>query len=98
MKIFFAGTPAIAVPTLEALNASPDIEIVGVLTNPDRPVGRGRHYESTPVKAKALDLKLRVYQPESLAEDFFDVIRFCRPQLLVVFAYGKIFSQDFFSL
>ena len=98
MKIFFAGTPAIAVATLEALNASPNIEIAGVLTNPDRPAGRGRHPEPTPVKAKALDLKLRVYQPESLDEDFFDVIRFCRPQLLVVFAYGKIFSRDFLSL
>lgn len=98
MKILFAGTPEIAVPTLEALLRSPDVEIVGVLTNPDRPVGRGNRVESSPVKRKALEVGLRVYQPEKLDETFFDVIRFLLPELLVVFAYGKIFSSHFLAL
>lgn len=98
MKILFAGTPEIAVPSLDALIRSPDAEIVGVLTNPDRPVGRGNRIESSPVKRKALESGLHVYQPEKPDEKFFDVIRFLRPDLLVVFAYGKIFSSDFLAL
>lgn len=98
MRIFFAGTPEIAVPSLEALVRFPDVKVVGVLTNPDRPVGRGNRIELSPVKRKALEIGLRVYQPEKLDEGFFDVIRFLQPDLLVVFAYGKIFSSDFLTL
>lgn len=98
MRILFAGTPEIAVPSLEALCKSPHIEVAGVLTNPDRPVGRGQHLEPTPVKKKALELGLRVFQPEKIDGDFFDQIRFLRPQLLVVFAYGKIFTESFLTL
>lgn len=98
MKILFAGTPEIAVPSLEALIQSSEAEVVAVLTNPDRPVGRGHQIEASPVKRKALEAGLRVYQPEKPDESFFDVIRFLRPDLLVVFAYGKIFSADFLSL
>lgn len=98
MKILFAGTPEIAVPSLEALIASPGTDVVAVLTNPDRPVGRGRRIEASPVKQKALEAGLRVYQPEKPDEDFYDVVRFLRPDLLVVFAYGQIFPEDFLLL
>jgi len=66
MRLVFMGTPSAVVPVLEGLVAVEDIQVVGVFTPPDRPRGRGRTPEMPPVKARALDLGLRVYQPDSL--------------------------------
>ena len=96
MKIFFAGTPEIAVPSLERLASV--YEICGVLTNPDRPKGRKGKIEPTPVKAKALELGLDVFQPEKLGEDFIDQIKNLSPDILVTFAYGKIFRKNFLDV
>ena len=96
MKLLFAGTPEIAVPTLVAL--ADCHEICGVLTNPDRPSGRGRKTEYSPVKEKALELGLKVFQPERLNGEFRDVIRELKPDLLAVVAFSKIFGPKFMEL
>jgi len=95
MNILFAGTPEIAVPSLEALvTAGHGVE---VLTNPDAPSGRGGRHGPSPVKARALDLGLRVHQPEKLdgnARALFEG----RFDLLVSFAFGRIFGPLFLGL
>ncbi len=96
MRIFFAGTPEIAVPSLERLALS--FEICGVLTNPDRPKGRSGGVEPTPVKAKAAELGLKVFQPEKIDNDFCRTVEELSPDVLVTFAYGKIFRKDFLSI
>ena len=65
LRVAFAGTPQFAVPALEALRASRHT-IVGVLTQPDRPKGRGRQLTPSPVKALALSAGLPVFQPDTL--------------------------------
>jgi methionyl-tRNA formyltransferase len=90
LRIAFAGTPAFAVPALDALAASRH-ELVGVLTQPDRPAGRGRVLTASAVKQRALQLGLSVSQPERLAtaEQRAPLLAW-RPELLVVIAYGLI--------
>ncbi|MFP4362810.1 MAG: methionyl-tRNA formyltransferase [Spirochaetia bacterium] len=96
MRIFFAGTPEIAVPSLEALQG--EHEIVGVLTNPDSKKGRGRKLSASPVKQAALVNNLAVFQPERLHKEFYKTVEDLKPELLVVVAYGKIFRQSFLDL
>lgn len=96
MKIFFAGTPEIAVKSLEAVAGR--YEVCGVLTNPDRPAGRKGLLKQSPVKEKALSLGLTVYQPEKPDSGFIDSVRALSPDILVTFAYGRIFKKDFLSL
>ena len=96
MNIFFAGTPEIAVPTLEKLASVYDV--CGVLTNPDRPKGRKGIITPSPVKAKAVELGLDVYQPEKLDKEFVETVKKLNPDILVTFAYGKIFKKDFLDI
>ena len=88
MKIIFAGTPDFAVPTLAALIAA-DHEVVLVLTQPDRPAGRGMKLKASPVKELALQHGLPVYQPEKLktAESQAPVAA-VEADVMVVAAYG----------
>ena len=65
LRVAFAGTPEFAVPTLRALAHSPHA-LVGVLTQPDRPAGRGREFKASPVKRLALELALPIAQPAGL--------------------------------
>jgi methionyl-tRNA formyltransferase len=95
MTILFAGTPEIAVPCLEALVA--DGHRVEVLTNPDAPTGRGGKTTAPPVKVRALELGLIVHQPERLGADARATLE-GRFDLLVSFAYGKIFGPLFLGL
>jgi len=93
VRIVFAGTPDFAVPTLEALTAS-DHVVTGVVTNPDRPSGRGSEPEAPPVKRLAVDRDLPVYQPDEIdtratAEQFDD----WEPEAMVVAAYGQILPK-----
>ncbi|RKX86534.1 MAG: methionyl-tRNA formyltransferase [Spirochaetes bacterium] len=96
MRVVFAGSPEIAVPSLEkvALN----FDIVGVLTNPDKVTGRGRKIKFNPVKTKAVELNLNVLQPHSLNSEVRNTIISLKPDILVVFAYGKIFGPKFLSM
>jgi methionyl-tRNA formyltransferase len=90
LRIAFAGTPEFALPALEALARSPH-HLVGVLTQPDRPSGRGRHLKPSPIKRAAVELAVPIEQPESLHDPSSrDVLRAWRPDVLVVVAYGLI--------
>src|SRR6056297_77138 len=96
MRVLFAGTPEISVPSLEEI--SKRHTIVGVLTNPDRPRGRGRAPSASPVKEKALELGLPVYQPPTLKREAREVLAPLRAEVLAVYAYGRIFGPKFLSL
>jgi methionyl-tRNA formyltransferase len=90
LRIAFAGTPEFALPALDALAASPH-ELVGVLTQPDRPAGRGRALTPSPVKQRALELGLPLAQPAHLkAAADRAAVESWRPELLVVVAYGLL--------
>ena len=89
MKIVFAGTPALAIPTLTALLDSAH-EVSLVVTQPDRPAGRGRKLVAPPVKTIALSRGIPVIQPSSINNpESVEAIRDVQPDAIVVFAYGK---------
>lgn len=92
MKLLFLGTADFACPTLEALLASRH-ELLGVVTQPDRPKGRGQKRIPTPVKSIALRAHLPVYQPEKIRDPaFLKILQSLGPDLMVVVAYGQILS------
>jgi len=96
MRVLFCGSPLFAVPSLEAIAANH--EVLGVLTNHDRSAGRGKHSQQTPVKAKALELGLPLFQPERIDNVFINLIKNLNPELLAVAAYGKIFKSNFLDI
>ena len=92
MKIVFAGTPAFAVPSLQA--AAQVGEVVAVYTQPDRPAGRGRGLQASPVKLEALKRGIPVLQPDTLrGKDAAATLRAFEPVVLVVVAYGLLLPQ-----
>jgi len=91
MKVLFAGTPDFAVPPLRALHK--EHEIVGVFTQPDAKVGRGKKLTPPIVKRVAQELGLDVYQPQSL-RDQVDLIKSLAPDVMVVVAYGVLLPQS----
>ena len=94
MKILFWGTPEFAVPSLRALSEEGH-DIVGVVTQPDRPAGRGRELRASAVKTETLDQSLGVLEPESArGDDFVQEIAGLRADLSVVVAYGQILSRE----
>jgi methionyl-tRNA formyltransferase len=98
LRIVFAGTPAFAVPALEALTASSH-RVVGVLTQPDRPRGRGRHVLPSPIKQLAQAGGVAAYQPTSLRGDEPQLwLRGLEPDALVVVAYGLILPPAILAL
>ncbi len=98
LRIAFAGTPQFALPALDALATSGQ-QLVGVLTQPDRPAGRGRALQASAVKQRALALGLPVAQPERLAsEEQRAALREWAPELLVVVAYGLILPPPVLAL
>jgi methionyl-tRNA formyltransferase len=99
LRVLFFGTPAFAVPTLDALLAAPDVVVVGVVTQPDKPRGRGQQVSASPVKARAESAGLPVLQPLKLAsEDFLDAARAFEPDLGVVAAYGRLLPEALLAL
>lgn len=89
-RIIFAGSPAFATPTLQML-CDRGHRPVAVLTQPDRPAGRGRHLSSSPVKQLALELDIPVLQPATLKTEATQAeLRALEPDLLVVVAYGLL--------
>ena len=96
MRILFAGSPEIAVPSLE--RTAGEHTVVGVLTNPDSTRGRGREACVTSVKSTARDLGLTILQPEKLDGAFREQVRALAPDLLVAVAYGRIFGPRFLEL
>ena len=107
VRVIFMGTPAFAVPSLRALgeHATPGdlwpggLALVGIVTRPDKPTGRGRQATYTPVKQFALDAGLPVYQPGPLRRpEALDLLRSLAPDLVVVAAFGQILPPDVLTL
>lgn len=93
MKIVFMGTPDFAVPTLEALVASEKHQVVAVVSQPDKPRGRGKKVQPTPVKEAALAHNIPVYQPARIKDEaFMDELEKIEADFFVVVAYGQILS------
>src|SRR6266481_2659465 len=91
MRIVFCGTPSFAVPTLKHLLAQKDFEIVGVITQPDRPRGRGGEVSFSPVKEAALAANVAVHQPEKIrAPQVQELLQRLAPDCIVIIAYGQI--------
>ena len=94
MKILFMGTPDFAVFSLRAL-ANTQHEIVAVITQPDKPKGRGYTLTPPPVKVAAGELSIPVYQPNTLKdEEFYKLLCQIDPDICVVVAYGKILPEN----
>ena len=92
MKIIFAGTPEFAVPALQAL-IDAGFDVVMVLTQPDRPAGRGMQLKASPVKQLALQHNLNIFQPESLkTAEVQAQIAAVQADVMIVAAYGLIIS------
>ncbi|MBN1824740.1 MAG: methionyl-tRNA formyltransferase [Candidatus Eisenbacteria bacterium] len=99
MRILFAGTPAFALPSLDAIAGASRHRLVGVLTRPDRPRGRGRKQEPPPVKARAEELGLPVLQPaRPSSEESLRSIRELAPEAVAVVAFGRILKPPFLAL
>ncbi len=93
MRVVFMGTPAFAVPTLRAL-VEAGHEVVSVLSQPDRPVGRGRRLTAPPVKVAALELGLDVFQPHRVKDpQAFGHLEAARADVFVVVGYGQIIPR-----
>jgi methionyl-tRNA formyltransferase len=98
MKIIFFGTPEFAVPSLDALIDSPH-QVVGVVTQPDKPRGRGQRVSASPVKARAESKNIPVFQPEKLRpQTFLDQMGALGADLGVVAAYGKILPETLLAI
>ncbi len=94
LQIVFCGTPAFAVPSLRHLAAQRDFQIEAVVTQPDRPRGRGQEAANLPVKEAALEAAIPVFQPEKIKSDAaFEYFQRLAPDAVVIIAYGQIIPQ-----
>jgi methionyl-tRNA formyltransferase len=94
LRIIFCGTPAFAVPSLRHLIAQSDLRVEAVVTQPDRPRGRGQEIATSPVKDVALAAGVPVFQPEKIKSDEgLDYFKRVAPDVVVIIAYGQIISQ-----
>lgn len=100
MKVIFFGTPQFAVPSLERLLEHPDIELLGVVTQPDKRRGRGNQLTPSPVKAVALAHQLPVWQPKRVKKsaETLTQLREAGADVFVVVAYGQILSQEILDM
>lgn len=99
MRIVFMGTPDFAVGSLQALCESGKHEILEVVTQPDRPKGRGNKLLQTPVKEYALAQGLTVYQPQKVkTPEFVELLHELQPELIVVAAFGQFLSKEILEL
>ena len=98
LRLAFAGTPEFAVPHLAACK-NPNVEIVAVYTQPDRPAGRGRQLAPSPLKRAALEAQLRVVQPQTLKDPLVQQrLRELDLDLLIVVAYGLILPRKVLAM
>lgn len=99
MKIVFMGTPDFSVPSLLALIKAGH-EVAGVVTQPDKPKGRGKEMQMTPVKAAALEHDIPVFQPERVKNnsEFFEKMKEIAPDAIVVIAFGQILPREILEL
>ncbi len=98
MRLIFFGTPEFAVPSLEAV-VSAGHQVLAVITQPDRPAGRGRVPTPPPIRTAAMRLGLPVHQPEQIRRpEFVDWLRGLAPEVMVVVGYGKIIPQSIIDI
>jgi methionyl-tRNA formyltransferase len=98
MRIVFMGTPDFAVPSLDALLHSPD-DVVGVVTQPDRPKGRGQELALSPVKLVAQRAQIPILQPLKMKDPaFLEALQAWRPDLIAVAAFGRILPKMILDL
>ena len=93
LRLVFAGTPDVAVPSLKAFADDPRFEVVGVITRPDAPTGRGRRLTLSPVKATALELGLPVIDTKPRSPEFLESLRALNADIAAVIAYGNILPK-----
>ena len=97
MRVVFMGTPVFSVPALERI--ATEHEVVAVVTQKDKPKGRGMSVSYTPVKESALKLNIPIYQPDKVKEEsFVKELRELNPDVIVVIAFGQILSNDILTL
>lgn len=98
MKIVFMGTPDFSVPAIERLLEAGH-EIAAVVTQPDKPKGRGGKMQYTPVKEAAIKADIPVYQPQKVRDaEFVQLLRDINPDVIVVIAFGQILSKDILDM
>jgi methionyl-tRNA formyltransferase len=99
LRLVFCGTPAFAVPSLRQLLADPYFRVESVVTQPDRPKGRGKKTASSPVKDAALEAGVAVYQPEKIrSESSLDYFERLAPDVVVIIAYGQIIPAPLIAI
>jgi methionyl-tRNA formyltransferase len=99
LHIVFMGTAPLACPSLAALAQTPDLQVVAVVTQPDRPKGRALHLQPSPVKSLAVSCHMPILQPErTRAEPFVQELRQLAADLIVVVAYGQILPKAILEL
>jgi methionyl-tRNA formyltransferase len=97
MRVVFMGTPDFAVPTLQAM--IDHHEVLAVVTQPDKPKGRGKQMAFPPVKEKALEYNLPVYQPVRAREpEFIEILKELNPDVIVVVAFGQILPKEILEI
>lgn len=98
MRVIFMGTPDFATGTLEEIVLAGH-EVVGVVTQPDKPKGRGKNLMPTPVKEVAVKYNLPVYQPKKVREpEVVELLRGLKPDVIVVAAFGQIISKEILEM
>lgn len=98
MRVIFMGTPDFATGTLEEI-VKAGHEVAGVVTQPDKPKGRGKTMMPTPVKETALKYNLPVYQPKKVREpEFVELLRSLKPDVMVVAAFGQIITKEILEM
>lgn len=98
MKIIYAGTPDFAVPTLENLHKS-GFNVELVITQQDRRRGRGKKMQFTPVKEKAIELGIEVFQPSDInSQESINKIKGISPDIIIVAAFGQIFKKEILEI
>lgn len=99
MKIVFMGTPDFAVGTLRVLLESPKHTVAAVVTQPDKPKGRGNVMQISPVKELALSYQVPIYQPvKARAAEFVKILKEIAPDVIVVVAFGQILSEEILKI
>ena len=96
IRVVFFGTPKIALKSLEYLYNSNEVEVVAVVTQPDKPAGRGHKMTMSPIKEFALAKNLTVFQPKSIRKEpeIQEELKKLNPDFFVTFAFGQILSQE----
>ena len=97
MRIVFMGTPDFAVPSLRALLDN-GYDVVGVITQPDRPAGRGHKLTPCPVKLLAMERGVPVYQFEKIKAEGVDCLKELAPDLVVTAAFGQLLSAEILAI